>query len=180
MRAWSLYTTSTRDAYAGHEGYDDELRSRYAYDSGVPNHAGPAPGDVIVLRDESGALGIAFLEHVHSKAGLKRRRHCPVCGTSQLDRRKTTSPRFRCTRGHTFESPDEREHAVQLYRAEYGTSFLPFTGFDSAELESVCLARSRQNAIRELGLDQILAKLRDHGVLPRFAVEGARPTTDQG
>jgi hypothetical protein len=135
---------------------------------------------VIVLRDESGSLGVAFIEHLHSERGSKRRRHCPVCGTSQLDRRKTVSPTFRCTRGHTFDLPDEREQAVLLYRAQYGASFLPFTGLNPAELETLCLARSRQNAIRELDLGRALAKLRNHRVLPRFvAVDAVRSRADQ-
>ena len=45
VQAWSLYTSPARDTYAGHEGYDDKLRSHYGYDSGVPNHSGPGCGD---------------------------------------------------------------------------------------------------------------------------------------
>lgn len=111
MRAWSFYTSSDRATYAGHDGYDDELRSRYSYDSGVPNHAGPVAGDVVVIRDESGSLGVGFIERVDTQDGSKRRRHCPACGTSQLDRRATMRPTFRCTNGHTFDSPDVRETA---------------------------------------------------------------------
>jgi hypothetical protein len=78
------------------------------------------------------------------------------------------SPAFRCTKGHTFDRPDQRTAAVIVYRAEYGKSFQPFDGLSPDDLESLSLARSRQNAIRELDLDKTLSALRRHGLWPRF------------
>jgi hypothetical protein len=168
MRSWSFYTSSASDTYAGHEGYDDELGSRYSYDSGVPNHSGPRPGDVIVLRDESGSRGVAFIEQIHTEEGSKLRRHCPYCGTSQMERRITLSPKFRCTNGHTFENPKQRSTRVVHYRAEYGGTFRECRELEPKEIEALCLARSKQNAIRELDLDRTFRALRRRGIVPSF------------
>lgn len=168
MRAWGLYTSQRRDTYAGHDGYGDELASHYSYDSRVPNHRGPAVGDLVLLRDEKGSLGVAFVEELQEAAGHKRHRRCPSCGTSQLSRRRTLKPTFRCTNGHTFDAPVETMADVSEYRAVYCRSFLPFRGLDAAELETLCKARSRQNAIRELDLDRTIAILRKREIWPSF------------
>lgn len=167
MRAWSLYTISDT-SYAGHEGYDDRVESHYSYDSAVPNHLQVSVGDLVVLRDDVGSLGIAFLEHVSERAGTKTRHRCPRCGTSQVDERATIVPRFRCTRGHEFDRPDDVAEPVTVYRAEYANTFLALRTLGADELESLCLARSRQNAIRELDLDRILEALRLCGIHPAF------------
>lgn len=173
MRAWSFYTSQQRNAYAGHEGYDDQLRNHYSYDSRVPNHLGPSVGDLVVLRDETGPLGIGFLEDIETAAGRKRYRRCPTCGTSQLHSRSTLRPTYRCTNGHLFETPSETEAEVVTYRAKYARSFRPFSGLGPDQIETLCIARSRQNAIRELHLDHTLAVLREYGVLPAFVASSA-------
>lgn len=165
MRAWSLYTTS-RSSYSGHEGYEDCVESHYSYDSCVPNHLQVAVWDLVVLRDETGSLGISFVEGIETTSGVKERHKCPVCGTSQIEMRRTLTPPFRCTRGHEFHSPDDVMDAVMLYCAAYARAFTRFRGLAAGELEQLCVARSRQNAIRELDLHQTLTSLSHHGIWP--------------
>ena len=168
MKAWSLYTHVLGNTYAGHEGYDDVLGFRYSYDSGVPNHLQVSVGDLIVPRDGSGSLGAAFVERIADKAGTKTRRRCPTCTTPQIEERISMVPRYRCTKGHVFDDPRVTEDAATLYRAEYGKSFAGTTDIGPDELEALCLARSWQNAIREIDLDRTLAALRRRGILPAF------------
>lgn len=55
-----------------------------------------------------------------------------------------------------------------LYRAEYGGTFQPTRELGPTEVEGLCLARSRQNAIRELDLDRTVGALRHRGIRPTF------------
>jgi hypothetical protein len=125
-------------------------------------------GDLIVLRDDTGSLGVGFVKRVLECPGRKTRHRCPTCGTSQLERRRTLTPRFRCTRGHAFEASVDSDEDVVVYRAEYERSYLESRALSPNALESLCLARSRQNAIRELDLDRTMAELRQRGLWPAF------------
>lgn len=164
MRAWSFYTVNGDPTYAGHEGYDDVLGEHYSYDSDVPNHKRVGVGDLIVLRDQDGSLGIASIVQIITGQGSKVHRRCPTCQTSQIDERKTLSPRYRCTNGHTFTRAAKTTDVVESFRAEFGPTYVAFEAISRAELNALCVARSQQNAIRELHVDQLLRKLRAHGL----------------
>jgi hypothetical protein len=168
MRAWSLYMNVGDNAYPGHSGYADVLGSVYCYDSAVANHRRVAAGDLIVLRNEFGSLGVGFIERIDEELGTKNRRRCPECNTSQLERRTTIAPAFRCTNGHVFAEPVAAEEPMTLYRAQCARGYVEFESLGRDKLESLCLAKSRQNAIRELDLDRTLAALREYEVFPGF------------
>jgi hypothetical protein len=175
VRAWSFYTNVQENTYAGHDGYEDVLGSVYSYDDSVPNHLQVTEGDLIVLRDGSGSLGVGFVESIVARAGKKFRRRCPACGTAEIEARKTKTPLYRCTNGHTFEESEcvNAEDDAQIYCASYRASFLAIDAIGTDELESLSLARAWQNAIRELELGGILSLLRKHRVLPAFVLETA-------
>jgi hypothetical protein len=168
MRAWSFYTLDAPSTYAGHGGYDDVVRSRYSYDSGVANHKQVKVGDLVVLRDGTGSLGFAFVEELIATNGMKDRQRCPICNTSQIDERASINPRYRCTKGHTFDHPVLSTEPVRKYRAEYMRSFVGSKVLDADTLEELSTAPAKQNSIRELDLDGTLALLRDRGVFPAF------------
>jgi hypothetical protein len=172
VRAWSFYIATGESTYAGHDGYDDDVAARYAYDSSVPNHGHVSVGDLIIIRDGTGSLGVAFIEEIGSRAGTKRRRRCPTCSTSQVEERVHLSPRYRCTRGHTFDDACITVDSVTSYRATYGHSFLSFNGLLADRLERLSLAGAKQNAIRELDFDEVLTALRRNGIFPSFSAPG--------
>jgi len=164
VRAWSLYVATGGTTYVGHDGYEDVVATHYAYDSSVPNHTQVNEGDLLILRDGHGSLGVARAETLKSRAGTKRRRRCPTCGTSQVELRKSLAPQYRCTNGHTFENPVAANEPTTLYRLEYGRSFRPFDRLTATQMERLCVAAAKQNAIRELNVDRTLASLRAHGM----------------
>jgi putative restriction endonuclease len=55
-RAWSCIAVGDDRQYGGNSGYDDELTSKYSFDSNVANHKQVSKGDLIVLRDSRRAL----------------------------------------------------------------------------------------------------------------------------
>ena len=168
MRAWSLFSHDTANPYAGHGGYDDVPGRRYSYDSDVPNHRNVAIGDLIIVRGPDASHGAGFVSRIKETKGTKQHNRCPQCRTSQLERRKTLSPPFRCTNGHAFDKPVQTEDPVTRFRAEFGSSYLETEVLSRGDLEHLSLRRSQQNAMRELHLGDTLALLRRAGVIPTF------------
>jgi hypothetical protein len=168
VRAWSLYAHAGENPYAGHTGYDDSAGRHYSYDSRVANHRQVRVGDLVVVRGPDTSHGAGFIPQVSEDEGIKIYSRCPTCKTSQLERRKTLSPIFRCTNGHTFDEPIKSEERVTRYRAEFAPGYLELDDFGAETIDALCLHGSRQNAIRELDLQHVLAALRKHGVFPGF------------
>jgi putative restriction endonuclease len=123
-RAWSCIAVGDDRQYGGNTGYDDELASRYSFDSNVANHKQVSKGDLIVLRDGERALGMATVEAVTSSPGTKLIRRCPVCRITGLKERVKKHPKWRCNNGHEFETPSESDERVDKYVARFGSSFV--------------------------------------------------------
>lgn len=153
-RAWSFLTVADEARqHAGNEGYDDQPDRYYSWDSTVAHHAGPRAGDICVVRDSRGALGLSIIAAIETETdAAKTRRRCPACGSTSLKGRVARRPRFRCGRCRSeFDSPREEEIRVTRYRAEYGSRWIAVDGaVTRAVLEPAHLARSQQHAIREL------------------------------
>lgn len=124
-RAWSLITIDdgTRQ-YGGNEGYDDELTSRYQYDSAVPNHKQLSVGDMVLVRGRKKLLGVARIDAITSASGQKQRNRCPVCKAVNIKRRSSMMPPWRCRQGHEFEMPLTDSISVTHYTATFGGSFI--------------------------------------------------------
>src|SRR4030095_3990218 len=85
---------------------------------------------------------------------------CPSCGTVDLKARVSKLPRFRCDRGHEFDTPREDEVSVTLYQAEYESSFVDAPGgVPVALMKAAALRPSDQLSIEEIDLSQIEAAL---------------------
>jgi hypothetical protein len=166
VRAWSLYAHRGENPYVGHAGYDDMPGRHYSYDSRVANCRHVAVGDLSVVRGPDASHGVGFVSRIEQSEGTKTYQRCPTCNRSQLEVRKTIAPAFRCTNGHVFAQPLVSEEPVTLFRADFAPAYCEFGGLTRERLESLCLAKSRQNAIRELNLDRTLAVLREYGVFP--------------
>jgi putative restriction endonuclease len=121
---WVLKSVEDADrALQTVDHYDDKLSSVYNYDSKVPNFKQIKEGDNIILINKEKILGFATIEKIIESNGVKTIRKCPTCGSSTIDPRKNTLPKFRCNKGHTFAKPDEKLVQVKQFSAHYQTSF---------------------------------------------------------
>jgi len=139
--------------YGGNRGYDDDLTTKYSYDSNVPNHKQVSKGDLIVLRDSQHALGVARVEEVTSGRGTKLIQRCPECRSPNLKERVKKRPRWRCSNGHEFEKPLQREQPVAKYVARFNESFIRIDKTITAgQLKGIALRPSDQLSMEELDL----------------------------
>jgi putative restriction endonuclease len=153
QRAWSCIALGDNRQYAGNTGYDDELKSKYSYDSNVANHRNVSKGDLIVLRDGRRALGLARVEEIVTSKDTKPIRRCPVCRTTGLKLRVKKQPAWRCSNGHEFGKPLEADEPITKYVALFGGTFAPIKSpISAAQLKSAAVRPSDQLSIEELGL----------------------------
>ncbi len=176
--AWSfLFVEEKKRQHRGNEGYDDEVDRHYSWDSTVPNHRGPAQGDLCVLRDSRGVLGYSRVEELTGTAGVtKTRLRCPECGRTAIKARVRQQPRFRCSVCRAeFDRPTSEKLEVTVYRAEYGRGWVGVDGaLTAAALEDACLSRSKQQAIRQLDSGILRSLLADrHVPVDRISWSGA-------
>lgn len=121
---WVLKSVEDADrALQTVDHYEDKLNSVYNYDSKVANFKQIKPGDNIILIDKEKILGFANIEKIAESSGKKTIRKCPSCGSSTIDPRKNTLPKFRCNKGHTFAKPIEKIVDVKQFSAYYSSSF---------------------------------------------------------
>lgn len=121
---WVLLVYAGERSYAGNPGYSDVPAEEYRFDSSVPNHKRLAEGDLVAIRTRKGIEGFARIARISSKPGTRTRRECPQCGIPDLRERFSSTPRFRCRRGHEFDHPAERATPCTLYTANFGGSFV--------------------------------------------------------
>jgi DNA-directed RNA polymerase subunit RPC12/RpoP len=169
-RGWSFLVVDEGDRqHRGNEGYDDEPSRYYSWDSTVANHRGPHPGDLCLVRDSRGVLGISQIDAIDRTDGAEKiRQRCPKCGSTALKQRKTVAPAYRCSNCKAeFDQPDEEPIEITRYRADYVRSWLAIEGAVKAEdLEASCyLSRSKQHAIRLVDLSALSRLLASRQVL---------------
>jgi len=146
--------------YAGNTGYADDPTRVYRYDSLVQNHKRIRQGDLAFVRDRSGLLGVARIERLVSAAGVKERQACPVCGTKNLDERRTANIPFRCRQGHVFASPDVTWEPCTTFEALFDTGFISaHHALSLDELRAACPRYGRQLAMQYLEIDRIANRL---------------------
>lgn len=159
-RAWLLLSYGEARTYGGNLGYEDDPRRIYRYDSFVPNHKQIGEGDIAVIKDEEGLLGLAKICEIQTGPGEKERQSCPECGSYNIWKRKTLTPRFRCAQGHLFDDPRSELADCIKYDAYFGDSFVPARGgVEDAELKAACPRWNGQLAMQEISLDGVGEKL---------------------
>jgi hypothetical protein len=150
-RAWSLLAVSGRRQYAGNVGYADDPVRVHRYDSNVGNSRHVANGDLAVVRDTSGLIGIGIISRIEEKAGTKQLARCPVCSTTAIKQRAARSPAYRCSQGHEFDQPRAEMIPVQHYEAHYGSTWISLAAtMDNSILRTVTIGEGRQNSIQEI------------------------------
>ncbi|OJW78659.1 MAG: hypothetical protein BGO69_01370 [Bacteroidetes bacterium 46-16] len=119
---WVLKSVSEEDrSYISIVGYNDDLTTRYEYDSNVPNHKNLKVGDIVIIIDKEVIHGFAKIAEIETAPNRKTIKRCPVCGATNFEARKTKQPVYRCNRGHEFDAYVSEVQDIVQYKATYST-----------------------------------------------------------
>lgn len=122
---WALKSVLDEDVtYKSTDRYKDEIETKYVYDDSVANHKQIKSGDIAVIIDKKRVLGLARISRIVIFNGIKNRRRCPICRSTNYESRKTITPEYRCNKGHEFSIPDSEIIEVTNFEAYYSTSFI--------------------------------------------------------
>lgn len=126
----------------------------------MPNYKNLRAGDIALIRDHTGLLGIARIVWIESEPGTKEQLRCPECRTTSLKERKLKRPVYRCNVGHETDFPLREDVACTTYKAHFGDSFAPARDVVSLRaLQAASPNRSDQFAMRPIDIRQILPQL---------------------
>jgi len=141
-------------AYAGNDGYDEDLGVYYSWDSTVNNASRLAEGDLIAIWNKKQLLGFSIIDRIESSKATKRFFTCPRCKKSALKARKTKSPIYRCQQcGDTFDERVETIGKVDVFRAFYESGWVQVESFISAaQCRSLTKSLKDQNSLRQIDL----------------------------
>lgn len=155
-RAWSFLVVMGTRQYGGNVGYDDSPSDIYRYDSDVANHLRVAQGDVAIVRTRDHVKGAAIVEQIIRGEGRKQRLRCPICSATNIKRRVTVSPAWRCKNQHSFDEPERQWDTVSTYEAHYKNTFQPTgSGLTVDQLHKAVIRPSDQMSIKEVDLSRL-------------------------
>ena len=157
MKGWLCVSADKSEiAYAGNDGYDEELGIYYSWDSSVNNASRLSEGDLIVIWDKKQLLGFSIIDRIIKSSSSKKFFRCPNCGKSALKARKTKSPKYRCADcGDTFDERVHTEGDVDVFRAFYESGWVqPDTYISAARCRSLAESPRDQNSLRQINLDR--------------------------
>lgn len=161
-RAWLALLKQDYRRLGADTRYDDDAANHYSWDNRVPNHQRVKVGDIIALWDESELLGISVIESIERGRGTKDISRCRTCGKTNLERRTTLTPVYRCYDcKDTFDNPVIETVEVETFRSNHGQSWVPLPGSLRAdELRALCVKPKSQNSFRELQWSHFLTAVR--------------------
>jgi hypothetical protein len=152
-RIWS-FAIASDPTYGGNTGYTDDPTTVYRYDSLVQYHAQVSSGDIAVVVVDDEAIGVARIERIWASSGTKTLQRCPGCKTTNLARRRTISPPYRCNGcGDTFTHPKHDEVEVTTFEAELG-GWNALSNISRRQVRDVADAKG-QTAIRPLNAEGV-------------------------
>ena len=154
---WVCRTSSKKRASNRNYGYEDKLGVKYSYDSNVGNARGLKVNDGIVIVNKAEILGFGVINQINEEPGEKLIIRCPECNYSQLEIRKTKTPKYRCKYGHVFDTPVEELGPVTNFEASYDQHFFsPSEPLNKDILQGYySQGYNKNNAIQALSADFI-------------------------
>ncbi|WP_228002978.1 HNH endonuclease signature motif containing protein [Nocardia australiensis] len=165
-RAWLVLLKTDYRRLGNENKYDDDAATHYSWDSRVPNWRQVRAGDVIAVWDEAELIGISVIEAIKPGRGNKPIARCPNCERTNIERRTTMSPTYRCYNCKaTFEEPEYEETEVDTFRSDHGQSWVELPGsLTAGELRALCVMPKSQNSIRELRWNDFAMAIRSSGL----------------
>lgn len=178
-RAWLVLTKTEYRRMGGGNKYDDDAESHYSWDSNVANSSRIRVGDALAVWDQNVLIGASVIERIESLGRHpKKIGHCPRCGKSNYERRKTMTPVFRCKCKRTFDDPDFTEVEVDRFRSTHDQGWVGLEGvLPASDLRALCVEPASQNSIRELRWDDFQQAV--NAVVPGRPLTIVAATTDQ-
>lgn len=163
FRAWSFL--SRTETESGELYYPDDPETQYVWDTTVANRDNVQVGDLAVVRDSDYVFGAGWIDSIEIEPGNKIRYRCPNCKKPGPKPRKTKLPKYHCDGCHkAFDVRDEEPITVTVYTADYARTFRRTVApTPIAAIESLYLAQSYQNSIRELDASRVRPVLRQLG-----------------
>jgi len=163
---WAFLAVGDDRSFAGNDGYDDEPRTRYCWDSTVANHGRIKVGDVIVLWSKTGSIGVSIIETIEIRDSTKMTHRCPFCKKSNIKKRLTKMPQYRCNRcKETFERPESRRVNVVNYISTHSGHWIPlWEVLEASVMRSCCLSPKSQLSLRPLDWSKFETALRHRGI----------------
>lgn len=163
---WFLKSVSDEDTnYKSNDGYQDEIDTKYVYDSDVANYKQIKSGDIAVIADKEKVLGLAKISRIVISNGKKERRRCPICEkkNTTYDIRTTKTPVYRCNKGHEFDVPASETVEVTTFQAFYSDSFkLPLKLVTVDKIRPYFINNYNQNmSMQRLGEDFFIKYFKD-------------------
>ncbi|MET7663908.1 HNH endonuclease signature motif containing protein [Streptomyces sp. NPDC005463] len=148
--AWLVLAVGDDRQYGGNDGYDDNPREHYSWDSTVPNHGRLAVGDVIALWDKRELIGVSVIHGIDTDTAQKTVYFCPHCEKADFKRRSRLTPACRCNQcGATFETPGHRVKTVITYRSQHGQRWIDGRGLLAGrQLRALCDSPNSQLSMR--------------------------------
>jgi putative restriction endonuclease len=159
--AWLLLAYGDQRSYAGNIGYADDVEAVYKYDSFVQNHKRIREGDIAVLRDKGGLVGLASVARIVEAKGAKTRQRCPRCNSSGLTTRKVKRPPVRCSDcNHEFEEALQEEVDCTTFAAYFDGSFISARGAIGVDdLRHACSNYHGQLAMQPISVSALIQAL---------------------
>ncbi|MFI2298387.1 HNH endonuclease [Actinacidiphila glaucinigra] len=156
--AWLvLVVGDDRRQHVGNDGYDDNPRYRYSWDSTVPNHARVAVGHVIALWDGKVLIGVSVIHDIATGTEEKTIYFCPECERAGFKRRRRMAPAYRCYQCEAlFDTPGQKTKPVTTYRSHHGQSWIDGRGLLTGdELRNLCDSPSSQLSMRPMRWEKL-------------------------
>ncbi|MFF5424729.1 MULTISPECIES: HNH endonuclease [unclassified Streptomyces] len=165
--AWLVLAVGDERQHGGNDGYDDNPRTHYSWDSTVPNHGKLAVGDVIALWDKKELIGVSVIHAIDTAVEQKTVYFCPACKKADFKRRTRLTPACRCNKcGALFDDPGSKVRTVTTYRSRHGRTWIEGRGLlTGRQLRALCDSPDSQLSMRPARWE----KLRD----ALLATEGA-------
>ncbi|WP_278314779.1 hypothetical protein [Lolliginicoccus levis] len=157
-RGWMLLSLADSRSHAGNDGYDDEAARYYSWDSTVPNHDAVSVGDLVVVWNRIGVVGMSVVDDVTTGPGQKKRNRCPFCSSTSIKIRLKKQPKHRCADCRKdFETPRTEMIDVEQYRSDHAGRWRSLDGmFSAAEMRSFGVQPQSQHSIRPLRVGPFL------------------------
>lgn len=167
---WAFLAAGDDRSFAGNDGYDDEPAKHYRWDSTVANHGRISVGDVIVLWNKSGSIGASIVESIELSDTTKNAHRCPFCGKSNIKKRVTKAPLYRCNKCKaTFDRPETRVVDVVAYTSTHSRSWIPlWEVLDAPAMRSCCQSTKSQLSLRPLDWSKFEKALWEKGLRVDF------------